>query len=102
MMHLQAGARYGWVRGSMDAVVGGDVPRVIDYKYATWREGAEDAYDIQLTSYCLALMKSLNTESAVGELWFLKSPLKIVRREYTLREAEESLHRLLNRYIDAL
>ena len=41
----------------MDAVISGNPPRVIDYKYASWRDGAEAEYEIQMTAYCLAVMK---------------------------------------------
>jgi CRISPR/Cas system-associated exonuclease Cas4 (RecB family) len=75
---------------------------VIDYKYATWREGAETSYDVQMTAYSLALMKALGTDRAVAELWYLKSPMKIVRREYTLNDAEQRLRGLLSRYAAAV
>ena len=102
MIHLDVDGRDCWVRGRMDAVVAGDIPRVIDYKYARWREGDEDSYDLQLTAYCVALMKSLGTARAVGELWYLKSPMKIVQREYTLVEAEERLRVLMGRYMQVV
>jgi CRISPR/Cas system-associated exonuclease Cas4 (RecB family) len=86
----------------MDVVVAGDAPRVIDYKYAKWREGVELAHEIQLTAYCLALMKSLETERAVGELWYLKNPMKIVRREYRREAAEHRLTNLMEQYIRAV
>jgi CRISPR/Cas system-associated exonuclease Cas4 (RecB family) len=91
-----------WVRGRMDAAVPGPVPRVIDYKYARWREGGEANYDIQMTAYCLALMKACETDRAEGELWYLKPPMKIVRREYSRREAERSLKDLIERYVRAI
>jgi ATP-dependent helicase/nuclease subunit A len=102
IMHLAVSGRDCWVRGRMDAVVPADPPRVIDYKYALWREGAESGYDIQMTAYSLALMKSLRAERAVAELWYLKNPMKILRREYTLRETEERLKDLLARYAAAV
>jgi len=98
IMHLRVDERDCWIRGRMDAVVPGDVPRVVDYKYATWREGVVANYEIQMTAYCLALMKAFGTQSAVGELWYLKSPMKIVRREYTFAEADERLRTLMSNY----
>ena len=41
IMHVQASGKDCFVRGRMDAVVPGDPPRVIDYKFALWKEGAE-------------------------------------------------------------
>jgi len=103
MMHVNAGNRDCWVRGRMDAVVvTSEIPRVIDYKYASWRQGAEDVYDVQLTSYALALMKSLGTNRAIGELWFLKPPLKVIRREFTFEEAERRIRDLMRGYVEAI
>ncbi len=95
MLFLRIANRDCWIRGRMDAVVAGDTPRVIDYKYSLWREGADEAYDIQLSCYCLSLMKALDVKRVAGELWFLKSPMKIVGREFTLAETESRLCRLL-------
>ncbi|HYR44122.1 MAG TPA: PD-(D/E)XK nuclease family protein, partial [Terriglobia bacterium] len=102
IMHIDLEGKDCWVRGRMDAVVPGDIPRVIDYKYASWSEGAVDNYEVQMTAYSLALMKALAADRAGAELWYLKSPMKIVRREYTLREAENRLRDLLLRYLGAL
>ena len=85
----------------MDAAVAGEVPRVIDYKYAAWREGGEANYEMQMTAYALALMKAAGTDRAVGELWYLKAPMKIIRREYALHEAEETLRGLLSKYLES-
>jgi ATP-dependent helicase/nuclease subunit A len=101
--HLDVDGKDCWIRGRMDAVVAGPgVPRVIDYKYAVWREGAGETYDIQMTAYALALMKALRTDRAAAELWYLKSPMRIVRREYALAEAEGKLRTLLARYMKSL
>jgi len=86
----------------MDAVVPGDPPRVIDYKFALWKQGGEAIYEIQMTAYCLALMKSTGAGRAVAELWYLKAPMKILTQEYTLEEAERRLADLLERYLNAL
>ena len=102
IMHIQVEGRDCWVRGRMDAVVPGEVPRVIDYKYAAWREGGEANYEIQMTAYALALMKALGTGRAIGELWYLKSPMKILRHEYTIAEAEQRLRDLMSRYFMAV
>ena len=117
MMHLLVDGKDCWVRGRMDAtVIGGrsprkpdraqpsieGVPRVVDYKYATWHEGAEAGYEVQIMAYSLALMKALDTDRAIGELWYLKSPMKIVRREYARQETEERLSILLKKYLTAL
>jgi CRISPR/Cas system-associated exonuclease Cas4 (RecB family) len=102
IMHLRAGDRNCYVRGRMDAVVSDDPPRVIDYKYATWNERAETDYEIQMTAYCLALMKSSGAKRAAGELWYLKPPMKVIRREYTRDEAERRLAGLLEGYLHAL
>jgi hypothetical protein len=106
IMHVGVAGKDCWVRGRMDAAVGSDengrMPRVIDYKYAVWREGGETAYDMQMTAYALALMKAMDTGRAVAELWYLKSPMKIVRREYTLADAEEKLRGLLSKYVAAV
>ena len=75
IMHIDVDGKDCWVRGRMDAVVTGSVPRVVDYKYAVWHEGAEATYHIQMTAYSLALMKALGTQRAVGELWYLKAPM---------------------------
>jgi len=102
IMHIQVEGKDCWVRGRMDAVVPGEVPRVIDYKYAAWREGGEANYEIQMTAYALALMKALGTGRAIGELWYLKSPMKILRHEYTIAEAEQRLRDLMSRYFMAV
>jgi CRISPR/Cas system-associated exonuclease Cas4 (RecB family) len=108
MMHIGVDGQDCWVRGRMDAAVApasndkDAIPRVIDYKYAFWREGGEANYQIQMTTYALALMKALGTDRAAAELWYLKSPMKIVRREYTLVEAEQSLQTLLAKYLIAV
>src|SRR2546426_12693213 len=86
----------------MDAFFPGDVTRAVDYKYTTWNEGAEHHYETQMTAYSLALMKALAADRAGAELWYLKSPMKIVRREYTRREAENRLRDLFFRYLAAL
>ena len=102
IMHISVDGKDCWVRGRMDAVVPGDAPRVIDYKYAQWREGAEAGYEIQMTAYALALMKALETDRALGELWYLKPPMKIVRHEYTSNAAERRLRELVSRYFAAI
>ena len=102
IMHIDVDGKDCWVRGRMDAVVPGDIPRVIDYKYASWKEDAVDNYEVQMTAYSLALMKALAADRAGAELWYLKSPMKIVRREYTRREAENRLRDLFIRYLAAL
>jgi CRISPR/Cas system-associated exonuclease Cas4 (RecB family) len=91
----------------MDAAVGleqsaGQVPRVVDYKYASWRLGAEADYEMQMTAYALALMKALRSERALSELWYLKPPLRIIRREYARDEAEDRLKTLLGEYNQAV
>jgi CRISPR/Cas system-associated exonuclease Cas4 (RecB family) len=102
-MHVRVNDKDCWVRGRMDAAVAAsNVPRVIDYKYATWREGGDANYEIQMTAYALALMKALGIDRAAAELWYLKSPMKIIRREYTLVEAEEKLRMLLSKYLMAI
>ena len=97
IMHVDVENRDCWVRGRMDAAVttseNGRLPRVVDYKYAVWREGRESDYEIQMTAYALALMKAMGAGRAVAELWYLKLPMRIVRREYTRVEAEETLRR---------
>ena len=55
-----------------------------------------------MAAYSLALMKSTGADRAVSELWYLKSPMKVVRREYTREEAEGLLAELLDRYVAAL
>jgi ATP-dependent exoDNAse (exonuclease V) beta subunit len=108
IMHLNVQGKDCWIRGRMDAVVpaddrsGSGIPRVVDYKYAVWREGAESDYELQMTTYALALMKSLGTDRAVAELWYVKPPIRIIRRQYTLDEAEAKLHGLLSRYLEAV
>jgi hypothetical protein len=47
-------------------------------------------------------MKALDIDHAVGELWYLKSPMKIVRREYRRQEAEDRLITLLKKYLVSL
>jgi hypothetical protein len=86
----------------MDAAVASEVPRVIDYKYAMWRESSESSYDIQMTAYALALMKALNADQAISELWYLKSPMKILRRQYSRETAEARLTTLFSRYVAAV
>jgi hypothetical protein len=86
----------------MDVVIPADLPRVIDYKYATWWDGCEADYEMQMTAYSVAVMKALGTDRAVSELWYLKQPMKIVRKEYGLSEAEGRLKDLLSRYISAV
>ena len=102
IMHVRAGERDCYIRGRMDAVVPGSPPRVIDYKYASWRTDAELDYEIQMTAYSLALMKSADIDRAVAELWYLRTPMKVIRKEYTRTQAEESLSVLLGRYLKAL
>jgi len=102
IMHVEANGRDCWIRGRMDVVVPADVPRVVDYKYATWRDGCEADYEMQMTAYSLAVMKALGTDRAVSELWYLKRPMKILRKEYKLSEAQDRLSRLLSRYMSAI
>jgi ATP-dependent helicase/nuclease subunit A len=102
MMHVRALGKDCWIRGRMDAVIGGEVPTVIDYKYALWRDGIDASYEIQLTAYALAAMKSFGADRAIGELWYLRSPMKIVRHEYSAATAEERLVRLIESYSRAL
>src|SRR5207237_4959565 len=93
MMHILVDGKDCWVRGRMDAALAPEngIPRVIDYKYAMWREGGEANYDIQMTAYALALMKAIGSDRAIAELWYLKAPMKVIRHEYTLQDAEEKL-----------
>ena len=102
MMHFLVGGKDCWIRGRMDATVMSDVPRVVDYKYAIWKDGGEAGYEIQIMAYSLALMKALDVDRSIGELWYLKSPMKIVRREYTRAETEDRLTALLQKYLTAL
>jgi ATP-dependent helicase/nuclease subunit A len=102
LMHLKVGEKDCFVRGRMDAVVAGDPPRVIDYKYASWRAGSELDYEIQMIAYSLALMKSAGVDRAVAELWYLKSPMKVVRQEYTRAQAEQRISELLRRYMESI
>lgn len=102
IMHLDVGGRDCFVRGRMDAVVSGELPRVIDYKYALWREGAEMEYEIQMTAYCLAVMKKLGVDRAIAELWYLKTPMKIVKWDLRRAAAEQRIASLLGRYLDSL
>jgi ATP-dependent helicase/nuclease subunit A len=90
------------IRGRIDAVANLSPPRVIDYKFARWREGAQDSYRPQMLAYCLAVMKSAGLDRVTGELWFLKAPMKIVTEEFTRAESEAELSRLLDRYVEAL
>jgi ATP-dependent exoDNAse (exonuclease V) beta subunit len=90
------------VRGRIDAVAAVNPPRVIDYKFARWREGADAAYRPQMLAYCLAVMKSAGLDRVSGEFWFLRAPMKIIARDYTRAEAEKELGELLRRYIEAL
>jgi hypothetical protein len=53
IMHVSVDGKDCWIRGRMDAAIGAyetGVPRVIDYKYAVWREGAEANYEMQMTA----------------------------------------------------
>jgi ATP-dependent exoDNAse (exonuclease V) beta subunit len=102
IMHVRAGSRNCFIRGRMDAVVSAHPPRVIDYKYALWRSGGEAEYEIQMMAYCLAVMKSSGSDRAVGELWYLKSPMKVLHREYSYDEAERTLSGILERYLQSL
>ncbi len=102
MMHLNVEGKDCWIRGRMDAVVPAGIARVIDYKYAAWRDGFEADYDVQMTAYSLALMKALGTDRAVSELWYLRPPMKIIRREHSFREAEDRLRVLLLKYVMAI
>ena len=102
IMHILVDGRDCYVRGRMDAVVSGEVPRVIDYKYAKWRGGAEADYDIQLYAYGLAVMKSLATQRAAVELWYLRAPMKVVKRELIRDEAERHITDLFRKYFESL
>jgi hypothetical protein len=102
IIRVQVGGRDCLVRGRMDAVVPAEVPRVIDYKYAAWRDGADLDYEIPMTAYCLAVMKSTGAKRAIAELWFLKNPMKIVKRELTQDEAENRIATLLEKYLQSL
>ncbi len=102
IFHLRVTERDCYVRGRMDAVVPGTLPRVIDYKYAFWRAGVESDYEIQMAAYSLALMKSADVDRAVAELWYLRTPMKVIRQEYTREGAERRIVDLLDRYLKAL
>ena len=99
IMHMEVGGRECFVRGRMDAVISGNPPRVIDYKYAPWREGAESEYEVQMASYCLAVMMRSSSERAVAELWFLKGSLRIVQQEFLRGDAERLIAGLSSRDI---
>jgi hypothetical protein len=101
MMHLQVAGRECMIRGRMDALVVAQLPRIVDYKYANWQQNAEVEYELQMATYCLATMKALGVQKAVGELWFLKSPMKVIRREFTRSEAETTITRVLRSYLEA-
>jgi hypothetical protein len=102
ILHVRAAGRDCYIRGRMDAVVPGTPPRVIDYKYASWRTGVEADYEIQMTAYSLALMKSAGLDRAVAELWYLRTPMKVIRQEYTRQQAEQRIADLLERYLGAV
>ena len=102
IMHVRVDGRDCFVRGRMDAVVPGDPVRVIDYKYASWRDGAEAEYEIQMMAYCLAMMKGSGADRATGELWYLRTPMKIVRQEFTRDDVERRITDLLSRYFQSL
>jgi hypothetical protein len=102
VLHMNIGGKDCWIRGRMDAAVAGEVPRVVDYKYALWHENAESDYEMQMTAYALALMKALETGRAFSELWYLKAPMKIVRMEHRREDAEAKLETLLLRYVHSL
>jgi hypothetical protein len=55
-----------------------------------------------MLAYCLAVMKSAGVDRVLAELWFLRTPMKIVTREYTRAECETELKGLLGRYVEAL
>ena len=55
-----------------------------------------------MTVYSLALMKSADVDWAVGELWYLRAPMKVIRQEYTRNQAEQRITGLLDRYLKAL
>jgi hypothetical protein len=86
----------------MDAVVLDALPRVIDYKYALWTESSELGYEIPMSAYCLALMKNVGADKAIAELWFLKPPMKVVRKEYERKDVERRLEEFVRRYFRAL
>ena len=102
IMYLNVDGKDCWIRGRMDAAVAGEIPRVIDYKYAVWREAGEANYEIQMIAYALALMKAIGTDRAIAELWYLKPPMKIIRREYHRDAAEDTLRELLVNYFRAV
>jgi ATP-dependent helicase/nuclease subunit A len=102
IMHIPTGETDCWVRGRMDVVLLSEMPRVIDYKYAVWREGAESQYEIQMAAYALALMKAIGTDRAITELWYLKTPMKIIRNQYSFADAEQRLRDILSNYFQAL
>ena len=45
MMHLQVAERECMIRGRMDALVVGQLPRIVDYKYANWQQDVAVADD---------------------------------------------------------
>jgi superfamily I DNA/RNA helicase len=102
IMHMEVGGRECFVRGRMDAVISGNPPRVIDYKYAPWREGAESEYEVQMAAYCLAVMMRSSNERAVAELWFLKGSLRIIQQEFLRADAESLIAGLLEGYLQSL
>ena len=91
-----------FVRGRIDALVPSKRPRVIDYKFSRWKPGSDDPYQIQMTCYALAAMKSLDVRSSTGELWFLKEPRRIRGREYDRDAAETLLEALFRQYQSCL
>jgi CRISPR/Cas system-associated exonuclease Cas4 (RecB family) len=102
IMNVRAAGHDCFVRGRMDAVIPGNPPRVVDYKFSLWRDDAESTYEIQMTAYSLAVMKSLGVNRAIAELWYLKAPMKVLRHEYTLEEAEHRISGILERYMESL
>jgi hypothetical protein len=91
-----------FVRGRMDAVASEDAPRVIDYKYAAWRDDGQPRYEVQMSAYCLAVMKGSGARRATAEVWYLRKPMKIVRQEFTEDQAEQRIAGLLGRYVHSL
>ncbi len=59
-------------------------------------------YEIQMTAYCLAVMKKLRVDRAIAELWYLKTPMKIVKWDLKRAVAEQRITALLGRYLESL
>ncbi|HEX2276204.1 MAG TPA: UvrD-helicase domain-containing protein [Candidatus Tectomicrobia bacterium] len=92
-----------FIRGRMDVVLVRDgMPVVIDHKYARFDRHKEAGYEVPMTIYALAAMRTLGSPRAEVQLSFLRSRVYPTEAQIisAAHQIEERLLRLAQVYVD--